>query len=159
MTAHRPVPSEVELAILLRRAQLRKQTACEAELAELDLTLPQWGMLHAVANVPDASTHALALYTGQSDQAAGAVVARLQQRGLLERRSEGGRAILHRLTKTGDELVKRGDVLVSEVMGRLVSQFSAAQRTELAASLEALAAWPLGDQVNGRPGRRPATQP
>jgi DNA-binding MarR family transcriptional regulator len=145
MTVRRPAPNEVELSILLRRAQLRKQTACEAELARLDLTLPQWGMLHAVAQVPNASTHALALYTGQSDQAAGAVVARLHQRGLLERRSEGGRAILHRLTESGQELVERGDAVVAEVMGRLVSQFSADQRRDLADALEAIAAWPLGE--------------
>jgi DNA-binding MarR family transcriptional regulator len=145
MTVRRPAPNEVELSILLRRAQLRKQTACEAELARLDLTLPQWGMLHAVAQVPNASTHALALYTGQSDQAAGAVVARLDQRGLLERRSEGGRAILHRLTEPGQELVESGDAVVAEVMGRLVSQFSADQRRDLADALEAIAAWPLGE--------------
>jgi DNA-binding MarR family transcriptional regulator len=83
------VPSGIEVAVLLRRAQLRKQMACEAELAAVGMTLPQWGMLLAVRSLPDSSTHALALFTGQSDQSAGAVVARLEQRGLLERRAGG----------------------------------------------------------------------
>ena len=87
MTADHNVPSGVDIAMLLRRAQLRKQLACEAALAQVGLTLPQWGMLYAVAIEPDSSTHALALFIGQSDQSAGAVVARLEQRGLLERQA------------------------------------------------------------------------
>ena len=57
-----------DVAMLLRRAQLRKQMACEAALARVGMTLPQWGMLYAVAIEPDSSTHALALFIGQSDQ-------------------------------------------------------------------------------------------
>lgn len=47
--------------MLLRRAQLRKRLACEAALAQVGMTLPQWGMLYTVATEPDSSTHALAL--------------------------------------------------------------------------------------------------
>ena len=61
MTKPNPVPTGIEVAVLLRRAQLRKQVACEAELADVGMTLPQWGMLLAVASLPDSSTHALAL--------------------------------------------------------------------------------------------------
>ncbi|GHH88720.1 hypothetical protein GCM10018793_69410 [Streptomyces sulfonofaciens] len=106
----------VGIAILLRRAQLRKQLACETRLAELRLTLPQWGILHAVATAPDSSTHALALMTGQSDQAAGAVVARLEQRGLVERRPGVGKAIIHRITQDGARLVDSADNAVADVM-------------------------------------------
>ncbi len=91
MAADDNVPSGVDIAMLLRRAQLRKQLACEAALAQVGLTLPQWGMLYAVAAEPDSSTHALAVFIGQSDQSAGAVVARLEQRGLLERRPGSAR--------------------------------------------------------------------
>ena len=97
------VPGGVDVALLLRRAQLRKQMACEAALAQAGMTLPQWGILYAIAAEPDSSTHALALFTGQSDQAAGAVIARLEQRGLLERRPGFGKAILHRLTPDGSQ--------------------------------------------------------
>jgi DNA-binding MarR family transcriptional regulator len=114
----------IEIAVLLRRAQLRKQTSCEAELAQWEMTLPQWGMLNAVAANPDSSTHALALLTGQSDQSAGAVVARLEQRGLLARRSGRGKAILHQATAEGAEMLKACDHSVAQTMRAALSDFS-----------------------------------
>lgn len=125
--------------MLLRRAQLRKQLACEAALAEVGLTLPQWGMLYAVAAEPDSSTHALALFIGQSDQSAGAVVARLEQRGLLERRPGAGKAILHRITGDGEEIVRRCNALVEDVMGSLLAGLSDRALAALAASLASIA--------------------
>lgn len=110
----------IDVAILLRHAQLRKQLACEAALSTIELSLPQWGILHTVAAHPASSTHALALLTGQSDQAAGAVVAGLEKRGLLDRFSLGGRAILHRLTAEGDRATEWADRIIDEVMQREV---------------------------------------
>jgi DNA-binding MarR family transcriptional regulator len=115
------VPSHIEVATLLRRAQLRKQAACEAALNGLGMTMAQWGMAHAAAVMPDSSTHALALFTGQSDQAAGAVVAKLQQQGFLDRRSEGGKSILHRLTAAGREKLEQCDKVISGVMDHLLA--------------------------------------
>ena len=132
----------IEIAILLRRAQLRKQAACEAALARWDLTLPQWGMLRTIASQPDASTHALARSTGQSDQAAGAVVARLERRGLLQRRNVGGKAILHRLTPAGQKMLSRSDKAVADVVGAGLSGFTdkeiATLRTQLRQFAETL---------------------
>jgi DNA-binding MarR family transcriptional regulator len=151
MSMWNDVPTGIEVAVLLRRAQLRKQTACEVELAEVGMTLPQWGMLLAVASLPDSSTHALALFTGQSDQSAGAVVARLEQRGLLERRSGGGRAILHRITVDGEDLVQRCDAIVAGVMDQLLAGLSDADLRVLTASLVAIA--------EAAPGIAPHAQP
>jgi DNA-binding MarR family transcriptional regulator len=114
----------VDIAILLRRAQLRKQLACEAELSTIELTLPQWGILHAADTHPDSSTHALALLTGQSDQSAGSVVAGLEKRGLLDRFSAGGRAILHRLTAEGVRIVEQADRVIDDVMQRELGNLS-----------------------------------
>ncbi|WP_405590274.1 MarR family winged helix-turn-helix transcriptional regulator [Streptomyces sp. NBC_01190] len=139
MSTDQDVPSGVDVAMLLRRAQLRKQTACEAALAEVGVTLPQWGMLYAVATEPDSSTHALALFIGQSDQSAGAVVARLEQRGLIERRPGVGKAILHRLTPDGDELVRRCNTIVEDVMTQLLAGLSEQSRRALRTSLRSIA--------------------
>ena len=139
MATRIPIPSEIDLAVLLRRAQLRKQMACEAELAQAGMTLPQWGMLHAVASAPGSSTHALALSTGQSDQSAGAVVARLEQRGLLERGSEGGKAILHRITPAGEDMVRRCDDIVTGVMSKLLAGLSDETLQATAEALTAIA--------------------
>ncbi|GAB3459552.1 MarR family transcriptional regulator [Streptomonospora sediminis] len=139
MSADPDVPSGVDVAMLLRRAQMRKQMACEAALAQVGLTLPQWGMLYAVATEPDSSTHALALFIGQSDQSAGAVVARLEQRGLLERRPGAGKAILHRITPDGERLVRRCDTLVEDVMTQLLAGLSDRDLRALRASLQSIA--------------------
>jgi DNA-binding MarR family transcriptional regulator len=139
MTADHDVPSGVDIAMLLRRAQLRKQLACEAVLAQVGLTLPQWGMLYAVATEPDSSTHALALFIGQSDQSAGAVVARLEQRGLLERRPGAGKAILQRITPDGDELVRRCNAIVEDVMSGLLAGLADRSLRELRTSLQSIA--------------------
>jgi len=114
----------IDLAIVLRRAQLRKQAACDAALARWDMTLPQWGMLRAVASEPDSSTHSLGLATGQSDQAAGAVAARLERRGLLQRRNVRGKAILHRLTPTGHKMLSRCDKAVAAVVRAALDGFT-----------------------------------
>jgi DNA-binding MarR family transcriptional regulator len=151
-------PSDrVEVAVLLRRAQLRKQMACEAELARVGMTLPQWGMLHAVATLPDASTHALAVFTGQSDQAAGAVVARVKQQGLLERRPGVGKAILHRITPEGDELVRVCNTIVDEVMSRLLADLTDRDLETLRTCLRtiadaALPSSPAGSDTSGLSG-------
>lgn len=123
----------------LRRAQMLKQVACEAALAPLGITLPQWGMLYAVSTGPDSSTHALALFIGQSDQSAGAVVNRLEHRGLLERRPGVGKAILHRTTPEGDELVRRANALIEDAMTRMLSQLDDQTLTVLLRSLESIA--------------------
>jgi len=129
----------IEIAVLLRRAQLRKQTACELELARWEMTLPQWGMLNAVATHPDSSTHALALLTGQSDQAAGSVVARLERRGLLERRNDRGKAILHRVTPEGVDMSRLCGQAVARTVQAALSGFSADEISTLRDLLERLA--------------------
>jgi DNA-binding MarR family transcriptional regulator len=140
MAADHTMPSGVDIAMLLRRAQLRKQLACEAALTQVGLTLPQWGMLYAIAAEPDSSTHALARFIGQSDQSAGAVVARLEQRGLLERRPGVGKAILHRITPDGDELVRRCNAIVEDVMTSLLASLTGQDLLALQASLQSIAA-------------------
>ena len=148
------MPSGVDVAMLLRRAQLRKQMACEAALAGVGLTLPQWGILYAVAAEPDSSTHALALVTGQSDQAAGAVVARLEQQGLLERRQGFGKAILHRLTPAGAELGRLCEAIVEDVMGRMLAGLDDQALRILGASLQSIAEAALPASAGSGVGRR-----
>jgi DNA-binding MarR family transcriptional regulator len=157
MAADQDVPSGVDVAVLLRRAQLRKQMACDAALAQVGMTLPQWGMLYAIAAEPDSSTHALALFTGQSDQSAGAVVARLEQRGLLERRPGVGKAILHKITPEGEEIVRRCDAIVEDVMDRVLAGLSDQTLLTLRDSLQSIA--DAAGDLSGLSGIRSATRP
>lgn len=105
-----------DIAVLLRGAQLRKAAACDAALSRLGANLSRWGVLRAVKAMPDASAHSLAVQTSQSDQSLGGVVAGLVGRGLIERRQGPGRAIRHRLTAEGGELLDRCEKVVAEVM-------------------------------------------
>lgn len=122
----------IEIAALLRRVHLRKRSVVESRLSRWDTTLPQWGMLWAVAHNPDASTHALAVLTAQSDQAAGALVARLARRGLLDRRSGAGRAIRHQITAEGRRVLETGNSAVAEVTRSALEGFTEAETKELA---------------------------
>jgi len=103
------------------------------------MTLPQWGMLRAVAGNPDASTHSLGLITGQSDQAAGAVVARLQHRDLLDRRSGAGKAIRHQITAAGAELLGNCDQAVTRAMRATLADFTDHELKTLREFLDRLA--------------------
>jgi DNA-binding MarR family transcriptional regulator len=132
----------LDVAVLLRQAQLRKQLACEVALSVIELTLPQWGILHAVAFHPGRSTHALAQLTGQSDQSAGAIVAGLEKRRLLDRFSEGGRAILHRLTAEGSRLAEQADDVVDRVMQRELGDLTDAELRTLQRLLGRIAGLP-----------------
>src|SRR5262249_13929457 len=115
---------------------------------------------------PDSSTHALALFIGQSDQSAGAVVARLEQRGLLERKPGAGKAILHRITPDGEELVRRCNTIVEDVMTRLLTGLTDQSVRALGTSLQSIAeaalaaaARPGAGDLSGPSGIRSATRP
>ena len=97
------------------------------------------GVVRAVASHPDSSTRDRARTTGQSGQAAGAVVARLERRGLLQRRNVSGKAILHRLTPAGQKMLNRSDKAVADVVGAALSGFTVKEVTTLRTQLRQLA--------------------
>jgi DNA-binding MarR family transcriptional regulator len=82
---------------------------------------------------------ALSLFIRQSDQSAGAVVARLEQRGLLERGPGAGKAILHRITPDGALLVRRCNAIVEDVMAGLTAGLNGRDLLALSASLPSIA--------------------
>ncbi|GAA1169792.1 hypothetical protein GCM10009608_02840 [Pseudonocardia alaniniphila] len=128
-----------DIALLLRGAQLRKAAACDAALSPLGANLSQWGVLRAVAAVPDASAHSLAVQTSQSDQSLGGVVAGMVSRGLIERRQGPGRAIKHRLTPQGSELLDRCEKVVVEAMVEYLEPLTDTERVLLQDLLRRLA--------------------
>ena len=138
MAADHNVPSGVDIAMLLRRAQLRKQLACEAALAQVGLTLPQWGMLYAVATEPDSSTHALALFIGQSDQSAGAVVARSNSEGCLNAGPAPGRRFCTGSRRMATA-VRRCNAIVEDVMTCLLTSLTDQALLALQTSLQSIA--------------------
>jgi DNA-binding MarR family transcriptional regulator len=115
-----------QLGWLIKRVQHRHHRALDANLARLGVSVVQWNALREIDRNPSFSQHQLAERTFNSDQAFGALLGRLQGRGLVVRRRGFGRASLHRLTPEGAALLREGHEIL---------------RAELAASFA-----PLGEE-------------
>ena len=97
-----------EVALLVKRLQHRHHRALTAALAPLGISLVQWDTLRHLSRNPDASLHDLAKLTFQTDQSFGSLATRMAERGLIERVPGPGRAVRHRLTERGEELLRAG---------------------------------------------------
>jgi DNA-binding MarR family transcriptional regulator len=117
-----------DLALAVKRLQHRHHRTLDARLAPLGTTLVQWDALRAISRHPDASSHRLAQLTFQTDQSFGTLAGRLVARGLIDRIAGPGRAIRHRLTPSGEALLRKGHTVVNEVFSK---SFSTLTPTEL----------------------------
>jgi DNA-binding MarR family transcriptional regulator len=104
------------IGLSVKRLQARHHRTANARLAPLDITLVQWDALRHLQQNPDASLHDLALLTFQTDQSFGALAARMEARGLIERVPGPGRAVRHRLTGKGAGLRAAGSQIVDRVL-------------------------------------------
>ena len=127
-----------EIGLAVKRLQARHHRAIDTELAPLDISLVQWDALRHLAQNPDASLHALAQLTFQSDQSFGALAARMIDRGLIERVPGPGRAVRHRLTDKGHALQRTGGDIVGRVLTASFSPLTPAQLTTFDALLRQL---------------------
>ena len=104
------------VGLLVKRLQMQHHRAANAALAALDISLVQWDALRHLKANPGASLHDLAVLTFQTDQSFGALAARMEARGLIERVPGPGRAVRHRLTAKGEQVRKEGSALVESVL-------------------------------------------
>jgi len=105
-----------ETGLAVKRLQMRHHRAANAALATLDISLVQWDALRHLHQNPGASLHDLARLTFQTDQSFGALAARMEARGLIERVPGPGRAIRPRLTAKGDKVRRAGSDIVDRVL-------------------------------------------
>ena len=105
-----------DVGLLVKRLQMQHHRAANAALAALDISLVQWDALRHLKANPGASLHDLAVLTFQTDQSFGALAARMEARGLIERVAGPGRAVRHRLTAKGEQVRKEGSALVESVL-------------------------------------------
>jgi len=105
-----------DTGLLVKRLQMQHHRAANAALAALDISLVQWDALRHLEANPGASLHDLAMLTFQTDQSFGALAARMEARGLIERVAGPGRAVRHRLTAKGEQVRKEGSALVESVL-------------------------------------------
>jgi DNA-binding MarR family transcriptional regulator len=124
-------PSLQDVGLAVKRLQWRHHRTANERLAELDVSLVQWDVLRHLDQRPDASLHALAELTFQTDQSMGSLAARMVKRGLIERVPGPGRAIRHRLTARGEEARQAGAKILDGVLAESVGRLSPAELAEL----------------------------
>ena len=105
-----------EIALAVKRLQVRHHRALDAALTPFGMTLVQWDALRHLHENPGASLHDLALLTFQTDQSMGALAGRMIERGLIERMPAGGRAVRHRLTERGEQVRSEAQATVDGVL-------------------------------------------
>ncbi|MER8225633.1 MarR family winged helix-turn-helix transcriptional regulator [Streptomyces sp. NPDC094143] len=105
-----------DVGLAVKRLQWHHHRTANTHLAELGLSLSQWDVLRHLHAQPDASLHALAVLTFQTDQSMGTLAGRMINRGLIERVDGPGRAVRHRLTAEGERLRLEGAAVVDRVM-------------------------------------------
>jgi DNA-binding MarR family transcriptional regulator len=117
-------PSLRDVGLAVKRLQWRHHRTGNERLAALGVSLVQWDVLRHLSGQQDASLHALAELTFQTDQSMGTLAARMIQRGLIERVPGPGRAIRHRLTPHGQQVREDGAAILDSVLADTVGKLS-----------------------------------
>jgi DNA-binding MarR family transcriptional regulator len=120
----------------VKRLQHRHHRGADAALAPLGISLVQWDVLRHLDRTPDASLHALAQATFQTDQSMGTLAARMVDRGLIERVPGPGRAVKHRLTPRGAQLRAEGQAVVDGVLRESLGSLDDAELATLGRLLD-----------------------
>lgn len=127
----RGMASVHEIARAVKQLQWKHHSEASKQLADLDVSLPQWDVLRRLHDAPDASLHDLAQLTFQTDQSMGSLATRMIARGLIERIDGPGRAIRHRLTPAGERIREEGADLFAAVLTASLDTLSPSERSTL----------------------------
>ena len=126
------MPSQQDVGLAVKRLQWRHHREANRRLAaRAGISLVQWDVLRHIHRTPEASLHALAELTFQTDQSMGELARRMIDRGLIERTGGTGRAVRHRLTPTGCDAFEAGSGIADEVLSETVGRLSTAEQTTL----------------------------
>ncbi|WP_372348289.1 MarR family winged helix-turn-helix transcriptional regulator [Streptomyces sp. KL116D] len=124
--------------VLLRQVHQRKHREIDAALTPFGLSMSQYVVLLAVAELPEASAHAVAVRTAQTDQSVGATLRTLVETGLVDRADGMGRLYRHRLSSRGKALVQRCEEPVRAKLKEVFAPLSEAEVAQLRSLLERL---------------------
>jgi DNA-binding MarR family transcriptional regulator len=119
------------LGLSIKHLQQRHHIKANRRLASLGISLVQWDTLRHIQQNPDASMHALAQMTYQSDQAFGTLADRMTKKNLIMPRAGTGRAIHLGLTKQGLKFFTQGEEIMEQVLSETFNQLSSEQLSEL----------------------------
>lgn len=119
------------LGLSIKRVQARHHRSLDRRLNRLGISLVQWNALREIHRNPEASAHALAEFTFNSDQAFGTLTTRLIRLGFVERESGKGRALHHHLTPRGKQMLDNGYKIYLEFLKIAFSPLSSKERAVL----------------------------
>ncbi len=126
--------------LLSRVANALRAEVTATVLDPLGLTFPQFICMRILAKYPGRSNADLARDTHVTPQAMNMVLRRLESRGLVTRPASvaSGRSLPARLTREGEELLKRTEAGVRAADRKLLAGLTAEQRQEFKRMLVAL---------------------
>jgi DNA-binding MarR family transcriptional regulator len=120
-----------DVGLAVKRLQWHHHREANRRLSAVGLSLVQWDVLRHLHEKPDASLHALAELTFQTDQAMGELARRMVARGLLERVDGPGRVVRHAVTSDGETARLAGSGIVDGVLEETVGRLSTQQQATL----------------------------
>lgn len=120
-----------DLGRAVKQLQSLHHRAIETRLIAIGSSLAQWDALRAIERNPGATSHALAIYTFQTDQSFGALAARLLEKGLVRRAQGKGRAVCYELTAYGAKILGTGTEIADEVLARFFAPLNETERETL----------------------------
>ncbi|MFF3568489.1 MarR family winged helix-turn-helix transcriptional regulator [Nocardia jiangxiensis] len=128
---------ERRIGYLIKQAQQTFHRACEERLRPLGLTMSQYAVLRALADVPGAPAAELARRTFVTRQSLRDVLNGLQKAGLatVADQPSTGRARPVTLTESGRAQLDRADAIVLDIDNRMTADLAPADLRQLAALL------------------------
>jgi DNA-binding MarR family transcriptional regulator len=120
-----------DVGLAVKRLQWQHHREANRRLSAVGLSLVQWDVLRHLHEAPDASLHALAELTFQTDQAMGELARRMAARGLLARVNGPGRAVRHAVTPAGEAARQAGSGIVDGVLDETIGRLSPQQQATL----------------------------
>lgn len=114
---------ERRIGYLVKQVDQAFRKACERRLRELGLSMSQYAVLRALADIPEAPAAELARRTFVTRQSLRDVLAGLKAAGLasVAERPTSGRALPVTLTDQGESLLARADDIVLDVEDRMIA--------------------------------------
>src|ERR1700676_3709657 len=133
-----PPPEQAAVGIALRRALFTFRQALQWELRPINLSLAHTGILLALEQEDGLSGAELARRETVTAQTMNQLIARLVERGLVERRRHAthGRILTLHITDAGRQTLADGQALAAAVERCMLSGFSSGERQRLLRDLE-----------------------
>jgi DNA-binding MarR family transcriptional regulator len=120
----------VEFGLTLKRAQHVLSQRLDEALRPLDLNLGLWAVLREAARQPGASASELARITFHTPQTLGGLLQRLQDRGLVSRRTGRGRIVDNHVTAAGHDALAAATSRAEAVLGDALTALDPADRAD-----------------------------